>query len=98
MENLNIELDDEYLDWYNERPEIIKRALNIIPPDKLYKIKATGSQCYIYSIEEPKSDLFEDITVTVYKTGIGGALDNIGLGHLDTNGVFGLKIEDLEPW
>lgn len=99
-----IELDDEYLDWYNEKPEIIKKALNILPPDKLYKIKSTDSQCYIYSFEEPSSGLFKDITLTVYKTGI--VRDNrpklgdmvMGEDNYRTAGVFGLKIEDLEPW
>ncbi len=90
--------EEEYKKWYSTRPLIIQQMLDKFPPDVYYKIKSTGSQCYIHSIEEPKSGLFEDITFTVYKTGKGGALDSMGLGELDTNGVFGLTQEDLEIW
>lgn len=83
--------------WYKERPEIIKQAIDLLPPIRLYKFKDSGKQCQIYSYSEPESNKLEDVTVTVYKTGIGGVLANMGLGSLDTNGVFGVPLNDLEP-
>ncbi len=91
-----VEVGDEYLDWYNSRPEIIKKALNIVPPDKFYKLKSTGVQCYIYSIDEPVTGLFEDVTITVNKTGVGSKPHHPE--WFNKAQVFGIKIEDLEPW
>lgn len=85
-------------DWYKERPDVIKQAIEILPPIRLYKFKNSGKQCYIRSFEEPESGKLEDVTVTVQKTGVGGALANAGLAMLDTNAVFGLSLTDLEPW
>lgn len=96
------ELDDEFLDWYNERPQVIKQAINIHPPDKLYVIKATGHQCYIYSYDEPISGLLEEVTITVNKTGIssrkGTTLGEMVMPGYKTAQVFGLKLDDIEPW
>lgn len=83
-------------DWYKERPEVIKQAIELLPPTQLYMFKTDGKQCTIYSYEEPKSGKIEDVTITVQKTGIGGVLSDIGLGIFDTNLVFGVKIDDLE--
>lgn len=84
-------------DWYKERPEIIQQAICKLPPIQLYKFKDSGKQCQIYSFEEPESGKFEDVTCTVKKTGIGGVMAKIGLGVLDTNSVFGVPLDDLEP-
>lgn len=81
-------------DWYKERPALIQKAINLLPPTKLYRLN--GKQCQIISYEEgEKSD---DVTVTVQKTGVGGVLVKMGLGALDTNQVFGVKLTDLEEW
>ena len=85
-------------DWYKERPEIIQQAICKLPPTQLYKFKDSGKQCHIYSYDEPKSNKFEDVTCTVHKTGIGGAMAEMGLGSLDANMVFGVKLDRLEPW
>lgn len=85
-------------DWYKERPECVQRVVDIIPPIRLYKFKNSGKQCYIVSYEESHSGKMEDVTFTVQKTGIGGAMAEMGMGHLDTNAVFGLKPDDLEPF
>ena len=84
--------------WYNERPEVIKQAICKLPPTQLYKFKSSGKQCQIYSFEEPESGKLEDVTCTVLKTGVGGAMAEMGIGMLDTNGVFGVKLDDLELW
>jgi hypothetical protein len=78
-------------DWYKERPKIIQKAIDILPPSKMYKFKSSGKQCFLISYEEPESGKFEDVTVTVKKTGKGSAL-----GSLDTNSVFGVKLDELE--
>lgn len=85
-------------EWYKERPEIIKQAINILPPTQLYKFKDSGKQCQLISYSEPKSGKFEEITVVVQKTGKGGLLDAMGIGFLDTHQVFGVRLEDLEVW
>ena len=85
-------------DWYKERPAIIQNAIDLLPPTKLYKFKESGKQCQLISFEEPNSKKLNDVTVTVQKTGIGGVMDEIGLGSLDTNQVFGVKLTDLEEW
>ena len=84
--------------WYKERPEIIKQAIDKLPPIQLYKFKDTGKQCYIISFEEPKNGKLEDVTCTVQKTGVGGPMAEMGLGNLDSNIVFGLSLDDLEVW
>lgn len=81
-------------EWYKQRPEVIRRAIDKLPPIQLYKLKDSGKQCQIASFEEPESGKLEDVTCTVQKTGIGGAM---GLGALDTNSVFGVLFSaDLE--
>lgn len=88
-------------EWYEERPQIIKDAIEVLPPICMYKIKATGSQCYIVAYSEPEEgteQILENVTVRVQKTGKGGPMFDMGLGELDTNGVFGLHLTDLEPW
>ena len=84
--------------WYKERPEVIKQAINKRPPIQLYKFKESGKQCMIISFEEPKNGKLDNVTCTVKKTGIGGAMDKMGLSALDTNKVFGVKLDDLEVW
>lgn len=59
----------------------------------LYKLKDSGKQCHIVSFEENESG---DVTCTIQKTGVGGAMYEMGLGELDANIVFGVKLEDLE--
>lgn len=86
-------------DWYKSRPEIIRQAIDLVPPNQLYKVKDTGKQCLIISIEEPESGRLEDVTFTIQKTGVGGSFEGTLLEQLDTRfQVFGLKREDLEPW
>jgi hypothetical protein len=85
-------------EWYLERPQVIKEAVDKVPPNKLYRMKETGKQCYILSYEESDGDRLEDVTCTVQKTGIGGLMESLGLGDLDTNQVFGVFLNSLEPW
>lgn len=85
-------------DWYKSRPKLIQDAIDKLPPIKLYKFKNSGKQCLVIAFEEPESGNLEDVTVTVEKTGIGGIMHEVGLGGLDRNSVFGVKLEDLEPW
>lgn len=85
-------------DWYKSRPDIIKAAIEEKNPMVLYKFKNSGKQCHIHSYDEPTDDEPQVVTVTVQKTGKGGYLDSLGMGHLDTNKVFGVKLDDLELW
>lgn len=86
-------------EWYQERPQVIKEAIDKLPPIQLYKFKSSGKQCQIISYEEPESGKLEDVTCTIVKTGVGGCLDDAGLGELDKGqGVFGVKLDDLEPY
>lgn len=85
--------------WYQERPEIIRQAIEKLPPNKLYKFKGSGKQCYLVSYEEPEEkDEVKEVTVTVQKTGKGGAAEKMGMPELDTNIVFGVRPDDLELW
>lgn len=83
-------------DWYKERPTVIQQAIDLLPPIDLLRFKESKKECYIISYAEPESSLLEDVTVTVQKTGNGGPMAKMGLGMLDTNQVFGVKINDLE--
>ena len=85
-------------DWYKTRPEIIKQAIELLPPTQLWKFKDSGKQCQLYSYGEPKSGKLEDVTVTVICTGIGGAMADMGMGELTKCRVFGVPLDDLEPW
>jgi hypothetical protein len=80
-------------EWYLSRPEIIRQAIKRLPPFQYYRMKETGAQCYILSYEEPESDKLEDVTVTVQKTGLGTMFP-----ELNQNQVFGVGLDDLEPW
>lgn len=92
-----MELEDiKKTEWYQSRPEIIQQAICQMPPNKTYRFKDSKKECFITSLEEPKSGKFEDITCTVQKTGKGGVMDEMGFGALDTNAVFGVSINDLE--
>lgn len=85
-------------EWYQSRPEVIKLAINKMPPIQLYKFKTTGKQCRIISFEEPDSGKLEDVTMMVQKTGVGGPLAAMGLAAIDTNKVFGVGLDDLKTW
>ena len=94
-----MELQDlKQTEWYRERPTVIQNAIDLLPPTKLYRFKDSKKQCQLISYEEPKSNKLEDVTVTVQKTGVGGAMVEMGLGGLDNNKVFGVKLTDLEEW
>lgn len=82
-------------DWYKERPTIIQQAIDLLPPTKMYRFKDSKKQCHLVSYDEPNTNELDDVTVTVQKTGVGGIL---GLGELDINKVFGVKLADLEEW
>lgn len=84
-------------DWYEEKPKVIKKAICKLPPIQIYKFKNSDKQCIILSFEEPESGKLKDVTCTVKKTGIGGALEALGLSMFDTNYVSNVKLDDLEP-
>jgi hypothetical protein len=84
--------------WYKEMPDVIQRAICKLPPIQPYRFKDNGHQCLLYSYEEPTSENIEDVTCTVFKTGKGGVMSKIGLGELDTRYVFGVLLDELEPW
>lgn len=81
-------------EWYLSRPKSIRDAIDLVPPIHLYKFKTSGKCCHIISYEEPKEG--DKVTITVQKTGEGGALAELGLGVLDTNRVFGVALTDIE--
>lgn len=95
--NLTLE-EIQQSEWYQTRPEVIQKAIIAYPPIQLYKLKSSGKQCLIVAFDEPESGLLEDVTCMVQKTGVGGPMAEMGLGVLDRNKVFGLKLEDLEVW
>lgn len=82
-------------DWYKELPEKVKVAVDQYPPIKFYRFKDSKKQFYIFSFEEPENEDGE-ITITVQKIGIGGAMAEMGMGPLDTNMVFGVSLKDIE--
>ena len=47
---------------------------------------------------KPLSGKLKDVTVTVQKTGVGGALAEIGMGALNICNVFGVKLNRLKPY
>lgn len=106
-------LPKSYIKWFHKRPKIIQEAIIKRRPDKLYKIKKTGEQCYIISYSEPISakcdndESIKEVTLRVKKTG-AAILPDSGL-FVDAEirklynpfaefGVFGLKLDDLEEW
>jgi hypothetical protein len=90
--------DIKETEFYKSRPEIIQKAIEARPFNQLYRIRDTGHECFIFSYDEPTSGKFEDITLTVEKTGNGGALADLGAGELDKGWqVFGLSLDDIAP-
>lgn len=88
--------DIKLTDWFLTRPKLIQEVIETYSPLKTYRFKSSKKQCVIIAYDEPESGLLKDVTVIVQKTGKGGAMDEMGLGVLDTNQVFGVKLEDLE--
>lgn len=87
-------------DWYQERPEVIQKAIDIIPPTELYRFKDSQKECQIIGYTEPKKGSNpEDVTLIVQKTGEGGPLASMSktlAAAIDRNPVFGVAITDLE--
>lgn len=44
--------EQEWQEWLASRPPIVQELAVKLPPDKLYRIKATGQRCRIYSYFE----------------------------------------------
>lgn len=82
--------------WFAERPENIKKAIIALPPTIKYRFKDSKKECVLIAYQGP-TETQPEVTVTVQKTGEGGALSDLGLGAIDTNKVFGVKLTDLEP-
>lgn len=85
-------------EWYKDRPQCIKQAIEIRPPVMLYSLNEKG--CSILSYEEPESGRVEDVTVTVQKNGLveGESFGPAYNQAIHTNRVFGVKLEDLKPF
>lgn len=86
--------------WYKTSSDIIRQAIELLPPTQFYQFKDSGKQCFLISYEEPLSGKLKDVTVTVQKTGIGGVLNDDGIfSFMDKGwGVFGVKLNKLKPW
>lgn len=69
-------------EWVASRPPIVKAVCEKLPPDRLYRMKSTGSRVTLYSYSE-------DGTVTVDITGQYNA-------HMMDRQVFGIDPNDLE--
>lgn len=86
-------------EWCQTRPKVIQLAIANYPPTQLYRFKASQKQFYIVSYSAPgdlPEDRWEEVTITVNKTGVGGPMDSMGLGLLDTNSVFGVPLNTIE--
>lgn len=83
-------------DWYKERPNVIKQAIEKKSPTETY-VYGKYKQCFIYSYEEPESGKLEDVTCTIEFTGKGGILEGTNLEDLDKYQVYGVKLDDLIP-
>lgn len=75
-------LRPEFDAWVESRPEVIRKMIQALPPDRLYRLWENGSRCTIYSYEE-------DGTVTVEVTGQFN--ENVFIDRK----VFGIDPEDL---
>lgn len=85
-------------EWYQERPEIIQKAIDTLPPTELYQFKDSKKQCHIIGYTEPNEQNSE-VTLIVQKTGVGGPLASMSkvlAASIDTNQVFGVLLTDLE--
>lgn len=76
------ELNDEARDWIASRPKVIQGMIAKVPPNRLYRMKSTGSRVTLHSYSE-------DGTVTVDISG------NYNLVTFERQ-VFGIPIDDLE--
>ena len=76
------DLDEEFEEWVEERPECIKEMIKKYPPNLLYRLKTANQRVTIYSYAENN-------TMTVTVSGDYNLID------FERN-VFGIKPEDLE--
>ena len=86
-------------DFYKTAVDIVKKAIDYIPPTMMYKFKDSGKQCYILSYDFNDEDTdFMKVTLTVQKTGKDASMTPLGFENLHQNKVFNVKLDDLEPW
>lgn len=77
------ELDETaWNEWVKTRPDVVRAVCERLPPDRLYRMKSTGSRVTLYSYSE-------DGTVTVDITGEYNA-------HVMDRQVFGIDPDDLQ--
>lgn len=83
-------------DWYQTRPDIIKEVIIKTPPTVMYRFKDSKKECFILGYTEGEKE-GSPVTLVVQKTGKGGALAEMGMSSIDTNQVFDVLPDDLEP-
>lgn len=81
--------------WYLQLPEIVQKVVEEYPPIYIYRFKNSKKQFVIERIEEPL-DKNDPITLVVQKIGKGGLMPAALQERIDTNKVFGVKLEDIE--
>lgn len=92
--------DPEWIEWYNSRPEVIRKAIDMLPPDKFYEIKDSGAQCVIQAYTETP----DGVKLRVQKTGVSKKnylpecdADPEFIKYMNC-GVFGLSLDSVVPW
>lgn len=73
---------NEWTEWVATRPPIIQELIALLPPDRLYRMKTTGSRVTLVSYAE-------DRTVTVFVSGEFNAV-------MFDRQVFGVSPDNLE--
>lgn len=76
--------------WVASRPDAVRRAAETVAPWDLYRMKSTGQIVTLYSLSEPDGDGPATATVNI--------LVDPRLPFPMSDGVFGISLDDLEPY
>lgn len=85
--------------WYDSMSKMVQNVIDKYPPDRLYELKYSGEQCFIFSYDEP-IDSTQEITLTMQRTSIRKThIKKIGspsvLAH---DRVSNIKLTDIIFW
>lgn len=79
----------EATEWYNGRPAVIQKMVRERPPGGCYLLSTTGQKARIVSYSEDRT-----VRIVAWLPELG----DVWAENETAREVFGVKIDDLEPW
>lgn len=92
-------MNSEIKGWYDSMSKMVQNVIDKYPSDRLYELKYSGEQCFIFSYDEPM-DSTQEITLTMQRTSIRKThIKKIGsFSVLAQDRVSDIKLTDIIFW